>query len=49
MPQTLNNIFFFPILQCSQFGNDPQFNLANFDHQQGRVRKQQIKGNSSVF
>jgi hypothetical protein len=26
---------FFPILWCSQIGNDPQFNLAKFDYGQG--------------
>jgi hypothetical protein len=30
---------FFPILRCSQFGNDPQLNLANFDYRQGKVKK----------
>jgi hypothetical protein len=31
--------FFLPILRCSQFGNDPQLNLANFDYRQGKARK----------
>jgi hypothetical protein len=31
--------FFSPSLRCSQFGNDPQFNLANFDYPQDNVRE----------
>jgi hypothetical protein len=26
-------------LRCSQFGNDPQLNLTNFDYRQGKARK----------
>jgi hypothetical protein len=31
--------FFSPSLRCSQFGNDPQFSLANFDYPQDKVRE----------